>query len=47
MNIKFNSKEVEKRLQNTVLKMELSEKDAGGLLGDIKDTRPELFEGQA
>ena len=40
MKIKFDSKEVEKRLQNTVPKMELGEKDAGGLLGDTKE-RPE------
>lgn len=29
-------KEVEKRIKNAVPKMELGEKDAGGLLGDIK-----------
>jgi DNA-damage-inducible protein D len=33
-------KEVEKRLKNAVPKMELGEKDAGGLLGDTKE-RPE------
>ena len=33
-------KEVEKRLKNAVPKMELGEKDAGGLLGDVKE-RPE------
>ncbi|MBI5437841.1 MAG: DNA damage-inducible protein D [Nitrosomonadales bacterium] len=30
-------KEVEKRIKNSVPKMELDEKDAGGLLGDIKE----------
>lgn len=32
-------KEVEKRLKNTVPKMELDEKDAGGLLGDKKQNQ--------
>lgn len=30
-------KEVEKRIKNAVPKMELDKKDAGGLLGDVKN----------
>lgn len=32
-------KEVEKRIKNAVPKMELDEKDAGGLLGDTKNNQ--------